>query len=59
MERQKTRLEVDEYRKVLTSRNINIMKGYLQEDDYSPIEFCLTEVALSMLIEEAYGYTMG
>ena len=59
MERWKTRLEVDEYRKVLTSRKINIRKGYSQEDDYSPIGFCLTEVPLSMLTEEAYGYTMG
>ena len=48
MEGWKTRLEVTEDGKVLTSRKIN-----------SLVEFCLTEVPISMLIEETDGYTMG
>ena len=31
----------------------------LQGDSYSPVGFCLTEVYISMLIEETDGYTMG
>ena len=35
------------------------MKGFLQGDSYSPVGFCLTEVPVAMLIEEADGYPMG
>ena len=59
MEGWKTRLEVTEDGKVLTSRKINIRKGFLQGDSYSPVGFCLTEIPISMLIEETDGYTMG
>ena len=59
MERWKTRLEVTEDGKVLTSRKINIRKGFLQGDSYSPVGFCLTEIPISMCIEETDGYTMG
>ena len=59
MEGWKTRLEVTEDGKVLKSRKINIRKGFLQGDSYSPVGFCLTEVLLSMLTEETDGYTMG
>ena len=59
MERWKTRLEVTEDGKVLTSRKINIRKGFLQGDSYSPVGFCLTEIPILMLIEETDGYTMG
>ena len=59
MERWKTRLEVTENGKVLTSRKINIRKGFLQGDSYSPVGFCPTEIPISMLIEETDGYTMG
>ena len=59
MEGWKTRLEVTEDGKVLASRKINIRKGFLQGDSYSPVGFCLTEVPISMLIEETDGYTMG
>ena len=48
MEGWKTRLQVTEDGKVLTSRKIN-----------SLVEFCLTEVPISMLIEETDRYTMG
>ena len=59
MEGWKTKLEVTEDGKVLTSRKINIRKGFLQGESYSPVGFCLTEVPISMLIGETEGYTMG
>ena len=59
MEGWKTRLEVTEDGKVLTSRKINIRKGFLQGDSHSPVGFCLMEVPISMLIKETDGYTMG
>ena len=59
MEGWKTRLEVTEDGKVFKSRKINIRKEFLGGDSYSPVEFCLTEVPISMLIEETDGYTMG
>ena len=59
MEGWKTRLELTEDGKVLTNVKINIRKGFLQGDSYSPVGFCLTEVPISMLIEETDGYTMG
>ena len=52
MEGWKTRLEVNENGKVSTSSKINIVKGFLQGDSYSPVGFCLTEVPVAMLIEE-------
>ena len=55
----KTRLEVTEDGKVLTNRKINIRKGFLQGDSYSPVGLCLTEILISMLIEEMDRYTMG
>ena len=55
----KTRLEVTQNGKVKTSRLLNIMKGFLQGDSYSPVGFCLTEVPVSMLLEETDGYKMG
>ena len=59
MEGRKTRLEVTEDGKVLTSRKINIRKGFLQGDSYSPVGLCLTEIPILMLIEEMDRYTMG
>ena len=38
---------------------INIVKGFLQCDSYSPVGFCLTEVPVAMLIEESDSYKMG
>ena len=55
----KTRLEVTEDGNVLTSRKINIRKGFLQGDSYSPVGLCLTEVPISLLIEKTDMYTMG
>ena len=59
MEGWKTRLEINQDGKVTTSRVINIVKGFLQSDSYSPVGFCLTEVPVAMLIEESDGYKMG
>ena len=59
MEGWKTRLELTEDGKVLTNVKINIRKGFLQGDSYSPVGFCLTEVPISMLIEETDGYSVA
>ena len=59
MEGWKTRLEVTVDGKVLTNRTINIRKDFWQGDSYSPVGFCLTEVHVSVLIEEADGHTIG
>ena len=58
MEGWKTRLEVIEDGKGLTNRKINIRKGFLQRDSYSPVGACLMEVPISMLIDETDWYTM-
>ena len=55
----KTRLEVKTNKEVLLSRWINIKKGFLQEDTYSPIGFCLTEIPVMMMLQETDGYKMG
>ena len=59
MEGWKTRLELTHKGKVITSRMINIVRGFLQGDSYSPVGFCLTEVPVAMLMEETDGYMMG
>ena len=59
MEGWKTRLEINQDGKVTTSRVINIVKGFLQGDSYSPVGFCLTDVPVAMLIEESDCYKMG
>ena len=58
MEGWKTRLEVTEDGKVLTSRKINIRKGFLQGDSHSPVGFCLMEVPISMLIKDTDGHSL-
>ena len=55
----KTRLEVKTNKEVLLSRWINIKKGFLQGDTYSPIGFCLTEIPVMMMLQETDGYKMG
>ena len=59
MEEWKTRLEVTEDGKVLTSRKINIRKRFLQGDSYSPVGSCLTEIPIPMLIEETDGVVVS
>ena len=59
MERWKTKIEVTENGKTVTSRTINFKKVFLQGDSYSPVGFCITEVPVAMLIEETDGHNMG
>ena len=42
-----------------TSRWSNIRRGFLQGDSFSTVGFGLTEVPVSMLIEQSDGYMMG
>ena len=55
----KTRLEVKDDGKIKVSRWINIRKGFLQGDSYSPVGFCLTEVPVAMLLEQNDVYKVG
>ena len=47
----KTRLDVTEDGKVLTSRMINVRIGFLEGDSYSLVGFCLTEEYFSILLK--------
>ena len=38
---------------------IDIKKGFVQSDTYSPVGFCCTEIPVMMLLEESDGYNMG
>ena len=49
----------DERGKMATTRIINIRRGFLQGDSLSAVGFCLTEVPIGMMMEEAAGYMMG
>ena len=59
MIRWNTRLEVSDQGKKVYSRWIEIKRGFLQGDIYSPVGFCLTEIPIAMLLEETEGYKMG
>ena len=45
--------------KVTNSKWIDIVKEFLQDDSYSPVGFCTTEVPITILLEETSGYEMG
>ena len=51
MVRWKTRFEVFDQGKKVVSRWIEIKRGFLQGDSYSPVGFCLTEIPIAMLLE--------
>ena len=55
----KTRLEVNIGDQKMQSRWINITCSFLQGDSYSPVGYCLTEIPITMLLEETKGYGMG
>ena len=59
MMRWKTRLKVFNQSKKVVSRWIEIKRGFLQGDSYSPVGFCLTEIPIAMLLEWTEGYRMG
>lgn len=45
--------------KVTNSKWIDIVKEFLQDASYAPVGFCLTEVPITILLEETSGYKMG
>ena len=55
----KTKLEVTENRKKIMRRLINVMRGFLQGDSFSPVGLCLSEVPVALLMEGTDGYKMG
>lgn len=59
MERWRRRFELNDGRNTIIIVNgwINIKRGFLQVDSYSPVGFCLTEVPIiAMLLDETDGY---
>ena len=55
----RTKLEVRTENGKEMSRWIDIKRGFLQGDSFSPVGFCLTEIPVAMLLEESEGYMMG
>ena len=55
----KTRLELNAGNHKVQSRWIRIRCRFLQGDSYSPVGFFLTEVPVTMLMEETTEYRMG
>ena len=41
------------------SRWIKIMCGFLQDDSYSPVGFCISEITVCKILQESKGYRMG
>ena len=58
IKKSKTCLEVRNGNKLLRSWWIDIKKGLLQGDTYSPVGFCCTKMPVMMLLEESDGYKM-
>ena len=54
----KTKLEVNYGGEIKTSRWIRILKDF-QGDSYLPVGFCLTEVPITMLLDETEGYKVS
>ena len=59
MELWKTRLEIWSKGEEMASRRINIAYGFLQEDSYSPVGFCISEIPVCRLLQQSRGYRMG
>ena len=59
MNKWKTRLEIWNGNKKITSRWIQIMCGFLQGDSYSPVGFCISEIPVCVLLQHSRGYRMG
>ena len=55
----KTRLEIKMGSQMVVSRWINIFRGFLQGDSFSPVGYCLTVVPIGMLISVSDGYVLG
>ena len=58
MQKWKAHLEVRNGNKLLRSQWIDIKKGFLQGDTYSPVGFCCTETPV-MLLEDSDCYKRG
>ena len=57
MERWRRRFELNDGRNtIIVNGWINIKRGFLQVDSYSPVGFCLTEVPIAMILDETDGY---
>ena len=59
MELWKTRLEIWRKGETMTSRWINISCGFLQEDSYSPVSFCISKIPVRKLLQQSRGHRMG
>ena len=59
MELWKTRLEIWSKGGKITSRCINISRGFLQGDSYSSVGFCISEIPVCRLLQRSRGYRMG
>ena len=44
---------------IITSRWIDISCGFLQGESYSPVCFCISEIAVCLLLQQSKGYRMG
>ena len=41
------------------SKWVTIKRGFLQGDSFSPVEFCLAEMIVEILLSNTEGYRMG
>ena len=56
MKKWETCLEVRNGNKLLRSRWVDIKKGFLQGNTYTPVGFCCTEIPVMMFVEESDGW---
>ena len=54
-----TRLDIWNEGEKMTSRWIEISCGFLQEDSYSPVGSCISEIPVCKLLQQSKGYRMG
>ena len=59
MRKWKTRLEILKDGEKSISRWIDIMCGFLQDDSYSPIGFCISEIPVCKLLQGSKEHYMG
>ena len=55
MKKWKTRLEIRSDREKMTSQWIQILCGFLQGDNYSPVRFCISEIPVCILLQHSCG----
>ena len=59
MSKWKTRLEIWNERKKVTSIRIEILCGFLQGDSYPTVGFCISEIPVCKLPQQNKGHRMG